>query len=90
MLATILKSQKATETTLAIIEAFAKLREITSALSQLQTMKDEKQKKKTLQRAGELITDVLDYDETSDERETTFEINFAVLKLKHTIKKNKK
>ncbi|NNM59466.1 MAG: ORF6N domain-containing protein [Legionellales bacterium] len=90
MLATILKSERATATTLAIIEAFAKLREITHTIKQVQTIEDENQKKKTLQRTGELITELLDYDSASDESETTIELNFAVLKLKHTIKKNKK
>lgn len=89
MLATILKSDQATATTLAIIDVFAKTREITSTIKQIRDSSDEGQKKKTLQRTGELITELLDYDASSDESETTIELNFAVLKLKHTIKKKK-
>lgn len=89
MLATILKSEQATATTLAIIEAFAKLREITHTIKQIQTLDNENQKKKTVQRTGELITELLDYDAALDASITTIELNFAVLKLKHTIKKNK-
>jgi len=39
MLATILKSQRATETTIAIVEAFAKIRELSRAVSQLSETK---------------------------------------------------
>ena len=35
MLATILKSEKATETTIAIVEAFAKMRELSSMVAEL-------------------------------------------------------
>lgn len=90
MLATILKSEQATETTLAIIEAFSKLRELSRNIKQLSSVKDEQQKKGFLQKSGEIITDLLDEDTFSNGSETTIELNFAVLKLKHTVKKNKK
>ena len=90
MLATILKSQRATATTLAIIDAFTNIREISKSIKQVQSTQDDSQKKKILQKTGTLITELLDYDSSSDESETTIELNFAVLKLKHTIKKSKK
>lgn len=40
-----------------------------------------------MQRSGELIAEVLDDDLQTSEAETTIELNFAVLKFKHTIKK---
>lgn len=90
MLATILKSEQATETTIAIIEAYSKLRELSRNIKQLSTIKDERQKNNFLQKSGAIITDLLDKNAFSNESETTIEFNFAVLKLKHTVKKNKK
>ena len=40
-----------------------------------------------MQRRGELIAEILDDDLQTSEAETTIELNFAVLKFKHTIKK---
>lgn len=90
MLATILKSDQAIKTTIAIIEAYAKLRELSRNIKQLSSIKDEHQKNNFLQKSGGIITDLLDKDVLSNESETTIELNFAVLKLKHTVKKNKK
>lgn len=81
---------QAIDTTIAIIEAYAKLRELSKNIKQLSVIQDEQQKKGFLQKSGEIITDLLDENALSTESETTLELNFAVLKLKHTIKKNKK
>ena len=90
MLATILKSEQATETTIAIIEAYARLRNLSKNIKQLSTTTNETQKKITLQKSGEIMTELLDNDVFHNESETAIEFNFAVVKLKHTIKKNKK
>ena len=90
MLATILKSEQATGTTIAIIEAYARLRELSKNIKQLSSMTDEQQKKIALQKSGKIMTDLLDNNLFSNGSEITIELNFAVLKLKHTIKKNKK
>ena len=90
MLATILKSPKATQTTLAIIETFSKIRELGRNVNQLAIIKDEKLKSPMLQKSGELIAEILDDDLNLSETETSIEINFAVLKFKHTIKRDKK
>jgi len=45
--------------------------------------------KALMQRSGELIAEILDDDLKTSEEETTIELNFAVLKFKHTIKKKK-
>lgn len=90
MLATILKSEQATDTTIAIIEAFSKLRDLSKNIKLLSVAKDEQSKKGFLQKSGEIITDMLNKNTFSNESETTIELNFALLKLKHTVKKNKK
>jgi hypothetical protein len=89
MLATILKSAHATQTTLMIIETFAKIRELTRTINTLSGVKNEKEKQGLMQRSGELIAEVLDHDLKTTDTETSVEINFAVLKFKHTIKKKK-
>lgn len=43
-----------------------------------------------MQRSGEIITEIFENDLSLTGTETSFEINFAVLKFKHTIKKGKK
>jgi len=88
MLATILKSKQATQSTLMIIETFAKLRALKQAVSGAATATGEK-KNSLLQKSGELMADLMDESLQTSESETTFELNFAVLKLKHTTKRKK-
>ena len=89
MLATILKSKQATQTTLSIIEAFYKLKTLSSTLKQLPEAQTKAQQQVLMQKSGELIADILDDSLETDESETTIELNLAVLKFKHTIKKKK-
>lgn len=88
MLATILKSTQATQTTLLIIETFAKLRALQKMVAAASSTTGNK-KNSLLKKSGELMADLLDHDMTETESETTFELNFAVLKLKHTTKRKK-
>ncbi|HQH19425.1 MAG TPA: ORF6N domain-containing protein [Bacteroidales bacterium] len=87
MLATILKSPKATQTTLAIIETFTKMRELSRTVGELSNVKDEKKQKILMQKSGNLIAEILDDDLQTSETETTIELNFAILKFKHTVKR---
>ena len=90
MLATILKSEKAAQTTIAIIETFAKVRELARTVTLLQNADDNSEKKSLLKRSGELIGEVMDENLELTGSETEIELNFAVLKVKHTIKRTKK
>ena len=89
MLATILKGDKAIQTTIAIIEAFAKLRELSRTIGEMASSPDESRQKSLMQRGGEIVDDLFGEDMHTDETETEIELNFAVLKLKHTIKRKK-
>ena len=89
MLATILKSPVATETTLAIIETFAKVRELSRTIAELHRHDKEKQKS-MLQKSGEIISDIICSDLEATETETTVELNLAVLSVKHTVKRTSK
>lgn len=91
MLATILKSKKATQTTIAIVETFAKIRELSHTVAELSNTKDSFKQKNLMQQGGDILADLLDDELQVSDSETTFELNFAVLRLKHTVKrKNKK
>lgn len=90
MLATILKSPQAVQATLAIIETFAKIRQLSRSIQELSTAKDNAAQKALMQKSGELITGIFDEDLQTSDTETSIELNFAVLRFKHTIKKRKK
>ena len=88
MLATILKSPKAVETTIAIVEAYAKLRELSRVMAEIPLQEENSVEQKTLlQRGGQLVenlmTDVLPVQSS----ETSFELNLAMLKFKHSVKR---
>ena len=87
MLATILKSPQATQTTIAIIEAFEKLIELQETVAELSNSPDEFQQKSLMQKGGEIIAEILGDSLKVSEEETSVEINFAVLKFKHTVKR---
>jgi ORF6N domain. len=89
MLATILKSPMATHTTLAIIEAFSKIRELSRAIGQLSSSPDLSGQKSLIRKSGEILTDLFGQDLHTTDTETEIELNFAVLKLKHTFKRRK-
>jgi len=90
MLATILKSPQAVQATLAIIETYAKIRQLSRSIQELSIVKDKSDQKALMQRSGELIAGIFDDDLQTSDTETSIELNFAVLKFKHTIKKKKK
>nr|WP_102407615.1 ORF6N domain-containing protein [Parabacteroides bouchesdurhonensis] len=86
MLATILKSERATQTTIAIVETFAKLKELSRTVSALSEANEQGQKN-LMQKGSELIADLLDDEQKVTDSETTIELNLAVLKVKHTVKR---
>ena len=90
MLATILKSPQATQTTLAIIETFTKMRRLGRNVRELAAVTSDAEKKQLMQQAGEIITDIFADDLEPLESETTIELNFALLKFKHTVKREQK
>lgn len=90
MLATILKSPAATQATISIVETFTKIRELSKNVKELSLIQDKVQQKALMQRSGELIAEIFEEDLQTSDTETTIELNFAVLKFKHTIKKKSK
>ena len=89
MLATILKSKVATQTTIAIIETFAKIRELSSTIRELSVVEEPATKNNLVRKSGELLSDIIDKDMKVTDTETSVEINFAIVKFKHLAKRGK-
>ena len=79
MIATILKSKQAIDATFAIIETFAKIRQLSRNIQALSTAKDEKQQKALIKQGGELIEGIFGDDFQTSDTETSIELNFAVI-----------
>lgn len=89
MLATILKSPKSTQTTIAIIETYSKLVQFSKAIQSISENENEKTNKELMEKGGALLSEILVGDTQLDETETSIELNFALLKLKHIVKRKK-
>ena len=89
MLATILKSEAAVKATIAIIDTFTQVREMVRKMEELQKTENPEEQKALLKQSGELISDVIGNNLSTTESETQVELNFAVVKIKHTIKRSK-
>lgn len=85
MLATILKSKQATQTTIAIIEAFVQLREMTRTMQAAVMAEDPEEKKSLMQKSGELIGNIIGSQFETVGTETEVELNFAMVKIRHKI-----
>jgi hypothetical protein len=92
MLATILKSPKATETTLAIIDTYAKVREISRTIKALpKTPQNTPKYQELMQKTGDLISELVVPEELDTaETEASIEVNLALVKFKYTVKKKNK
>ena len=90
MLATILKGDVATDTTIKIIDTFAKIRELGRTISQLAQPQDNEMQQQLVEKSDNIISDIIGDDLKTTETESEFELNFAVVKLRHKIvRKNK-
>lgn len=86
MLATILKSDRAVETTIAIVDTFVQVREMARTMEALQNVEDGGLQQRTLlQRTGDLLAEVVGHNLSTTTTETEIELNFAVVKIKHKV-----
>ena len=90
MLATVLKGERARDITFAIIETFAKVRELKRELLELHKETDKAKQTSMMKHFGEVLTDIVMPDLQTQETESTLEINFFIGKLKHTVKRVRK
>ena len=88
MLATILKSSKAVKTTIAIVEAYAKLKELSRVIVEVPQQQDNQREQKVLlHRGGQLVEEILSDMLPKQSSETSFELNLAMFKFKHSVKR---
>ena len=99
MLATILKSEVATQATLQIIETFAKVKELSRNINDIMKTADESIQQELAQKSNKILEeiidiepDVLEDDEDGEVIETTtkFEFNLGFAKVSRSVKKVKK
>ena len=90
MLATILKSQRATEATFAIIETFAKVRTLRRELVELHNAPKGQMQAEKMRHFGETLSDVVMPDLETVETESSLELNFLIGKLKHAVRRIKR
>ena len=88
MLATILKSPRATQTTIAIIDTFAKVKELSRCLSAMKEDTDMETKQSLVQRTGTLLNELINADDEDSNGNVAMELNMMSVSLH--VKKNKK
>ncbi len=88
MLATILKGERAEQTTIAIVEAYAKLKELSRVIVEIpQQEEDTVVQKQLLHRGGQLIEDLITDVLPKKSIETSFELNLAMFKFQHSVRR---
>ena len=90
MLATILKSKRAVAATFAIIETFAKVRELKRELVELHKEGDKRKQADKMRHFGETLADIVMPDLETVETESSLELNFFIGKIKHTVRRIRK
>jgi len=90
MLATILKSAVATQTTLAIINTFAEVRELKYQLLEVHDASSQEEKKTGMKRIGDILADLIMPELETTETQSSLEFNFVIGKLKHSITRQRK
>ena len=90
MLATILKSPVATQTTLAIVNTFAEVRELKHRLLEVHDSESQQDKQTGMKRIGDILADLIMPDLETTETQSTLEFNFVIGKLKHSVTRQRK
>jgi hypothetical protein len=90
MLATILKSPQAVKTTIAIINTFAQIKELTQAVYRFSKATTDQQKVKIFENSTQIIADLLDNELTVSQHETTFKIKLPFFEISRKITRVKK
>ena len=86
MLATILKSKNAVQTTIAIINTFTQVRVMARTMEKVEHAPDgQALQKELLKKSGELMGEIIGQNLSTKAIETEIELNFAVVKIRHKI-----
>lgn len=85
-----MKSPVATQTTLAIVNTFAEIRELKYRLLEVRNSDSQEDKKMGMKRIGDILEDLIMQDLETTETQSTLEFSFVIGKLKHTVTWQKK
>ncbi len=89
MLATILKSPQAIQTTIAIIDTFAQVKELAQSIYQMANAKSDEKKIKIFERSTDIIADLLDNDLIVSQHETSFKLKLPFFEISKKVTKVK-
>lgn len=96
MLATIIKSKVATDTTIKIIETFAKLKQLSRNLNSISNDQTKEEQQQLVKESNQLLEEVIDIEPTTEikddnvtEVETKIELNLGFAKVSRIIKTKK-
>ena len=87
MLATILKSPTAINTTIAIIDTFRKFKDLTGTVYEMAKAKDDSRKVEIFERSTDIITDLLDNSLIVSQQETSFKFKLPFFEVTRTVTK---
>jgi hypothetical protein len=90
MLATILKSDRAVDATIAIVETFDKVQSLKHELLALHEESDKDTQEIKMKHFGDVLSEIVMPELQTSETESSLEINFFIGKLKHTVKRVRK
>lgn len=89
MLATILISPVATQTTLAIVETFAQVRELKEEISEMHSEGNTGNQTSRIEKIGALIADIMMTELKTTETEASMEVNLVFSKFTYTVKRTR-
>ncbi len=85
MLATLLKSEKAAQITLDMVDTFARIQDLAQIMKKISGINDNMDKKKLMKRSGGILTELFGNDMLQDGSESGIELNFTLLSFKHKV-----
>ncbi|MDE6369186.1 MAG: hypothetical protein K2K94_08100, partial [Muribaculaceae bacterium] len=88
--ATILKSPIATQTTLAIVNTFAEVRELKNRILEVHDASLQEEKNIGMKRIGDILANLIMPDLETTETQSSLEFNFVIGKLKHSITRQRR
>jgi hypothetical protein len=89
MLATILKSPQAVNTTIAIINTFSQFKEVTQAVYEMADAKSDEEKVQIFEKSTDVIADLLDNELIVSQQETSFTLKLPFFEVSRKITKVK-
>ncbi len=85
MLATLLKSEMATQIALDMVDTFARIQDLAQIMKKISGVNDNSDKKMLMKTSSEILTELFDGDMLRKGSESGMELNFTLLSFKHKV-----